>query len=152
MPVDAAGVDRDFVQVTISSQRDFSVTAVVTLTTTVAPLHRLAVNPETDGKKVYPGQVVAYSLTLTNTGNDIETFQFRLMSDWGQPGETSHVLAPGESFDLNVAIAVPVVVADGQADEAVLSITTLDGLLPPQTVTLITTVQYQRMYIPLVRN
>jgi uncharacterized membrane protein len=152
VPAGAAGVDQDSVQVTVSSQQDSSVTADLTLTTTVAPLHRLAVTPKTDGKKAYPGQAVVYSLHLANTGNDTETFTFQLTSDWDQPGETAHVLAPDEGFDLNITIVVPAVVANGQQDVAVLSITSLDGFLPPQTVTLTTTAQYRRTYIPLARN
>ncbi|MDD5368383.1 MAG: ExeM/NucH family extracellular endonuclease, partial [Anaerolineaceae bacterium] len=76
VPAGAAGLDTDAVQVIISSRQDASVTGHLLLTTTVAPLHRLAVSPTTDAKNGYPGQALVYRLRLANTGADTETFQF----------------------------------------------------------------------------
>jgi uncharacterized membrane protein len=74
IPADALHDEQDTVIVTATSQGDESLTASSTLTTTTNAVYGLTLLPEEETLSAEPGEVVDYTLTLTNTGNVSDTF------------------------------------------------------------------------------
>ena len=77
VPEDALAGESDIVLMTASSQADEAVSASITLTTLV-PSYGVTLSPKVDAKSGAPGKIIAYNLTLANTGNIIDTFQITL--------------------------------------------------------------------------
>lgn len=109
IPGGASGGATDAVNVNVKSWGDPTKQANATLTTTVNTLRGLSLSPATTGQSGNPGQMLTYTLAVTNTGNASDTFTVTLSGNaFGTTAPTSvGPLAAGASTTFNVFVTVP---------------------------------------------
>ncbi|MBK8900109.1 MAG: hypothetical protein IPM53_02910 [Anaerolineaceae bacterium] len=100
------------------------------------------------------GQIVTYTLSVTNTGKMIDTFNLGVAGNsWvTELSAPSIVLAPGSSSTFTVAVTIPSYVSSGTADIVTLTATSQGNLAINDSVTLTTQCLEQawRISLPLV--
>ncbi len=102
--------DADTANVTFTSVGDPTKNAASTLTTTAGDaVHGVSVAPATKAKFGKPGTTVTYTLTVTNTGNGIDTFNATVTGNsWPTPVPASvGPLAAGASSAVTVTTSIP---------------------------------------------
>ncbi|MFU8771723.1 MAG: hypothetical protein ACNA8H_04795 [Anaerolineales bacterium] len=141
VPMEALAGDQDMVVITAISAGDGSVTASATLTTTANAVYALMLEP--DGAALFgdPGETVEYILTLTNTGNAVDTFSMEAgESEWEvQLLETEFELQPDESAEVIVQVDVPMDALAGEQDTVVITATSSGDADATASSTLTTT-------------
>jgi uncharacterized membrane protein len=96
--------EEDTVTVSATSQGDPLQVGVSILTTTANAVYGVEMNPEVESQSGNPGQVVTYTLTVTNQGNMADTFDLSYM------GNTWEVALSTESLNLGVGESKAVLV------------------------------------------
>jgi uncharacterized membrane protein/subtilisin family serine protease len=118
VPTDAMAGDMDVATITATSQRDNMVMDDSMLTTTANAVYGAVLAPDTQDGYGDPGAMVEYTVTLTNTGNDMDTFALTYKGDWEATlPVTSTELDSGESLDFVVQVMVPTDAMAGDVDE-----------------------------------
>ncbi|MBE0411706.1 MAG: hypothetical protein IBX69_18420 [Anaerolineales bacterium] len=127
VPADAMAGDSDVVTITATSANNPELSAYSELTTTANVVYALMLEPEADALSAEPGETVEYTLTLTNTGNALDTFELEAgESEWVvHLPETSFELAAGASAEIIVHVTIPADAADGDFDVVVVTATSL---------------------------
>ncbi|MBK6326803.1 MAG: hypothetical protein IPF56_12860 [Chloroflexi bacterium] len=98
-----------------------------------------------------PGEVVTYTLTLSNTGVLSDVYDITASSVWGIAlPTTTYSLTNGTSAPVMVAVTVPMGTMEGDADTAVITATSRTDSLVNAAVLLTTTVEYNRYFFPMV--
>jgi uncharacterized repeat protein (TIGR02543 family) len=119
IPVDAAAGVVGVTSVTAVSQADSNASDTATNTTTVNPVYDLLLTPDNVGNG-NPGQVIAYSHTLTNLANTTDTFTVTASSSAGfvpvLTPATPITLAAGDSITINLTVAIPPGAISGTVD------------------------------------
>jgi uncharacterized repeat protein (TIGR02543 family) len=119
IPVDAAAGVVDVTSVTAVSQADSNATDTATNTTTVNPVYDLLLTPDNVGSG-NPGEVLAYSHTLTNLANATDTFTVTASSSAGfnpvLTPATPITLTAGDSITINLTVAIPPGTISGTVD------------------------------------
>jgi hypothetical protein len=148
IPEDALAGDYDAVIVTATSQGDENLTASSTLTTTANPVYGLTLLAEEGALSGEFGTTVEYILTLTNTGNDTDTFEVAFEgNDWDvHLPETSFDLDAGESVDVSVHVTVPTGVEEGDFDLVTVTATSTADAEKSASVELTTTAVAPEFY------
>jgi PKD repeat protein len=125
VPGGAADGEQDVAVVTATSSGDPAAQAASTLTTTAGVAYGLLVEPATAARAGSPGQVLTYTLAVTNTGNVADTVDLSLAGNvWPvqlPPGPLA--LASGAGTELPVTVTIPAGAADGEQDVAVVTAT-----------------------------
>jgi len=107
-----------------------------------------------DGNKTRlgnPGEVVTYTLTLSNTGTENDTYDIAITSVWASSlSDTSVSLNSGSSESVSVEITIPGGATDGDSDTATITATSQTDSLITATALLTTAVGSERAYLPLV--
>ncbi len=153
IPAHAAGGAQAAVQLTAQSQGDPRTppaSASVLLTTTAHAVYDLAMAAPLSEQTARPGQVVTYTLLVTNTGNAPDTIALgRTNAGWPTAFAWSSLrLAAGEGRTVEVYVTAPADAPWGTADEALIQATGAGGT---RTVTLTTSLPLLRsIYLPLI--
>lgn len=154
VPAGARADEQDVATVTIVSQGDGSISDSAALTTTALPVYRPDLGAEETTLPGFPGQVVTYTLHLTNTGNITDTFEVSFAGNlWAVTVPITGVeLAAGDSVD----VLVYVTVADGalpdEQDKVTITATSQGDAGQSAQVELTTTAVYGRVFLPVVRK
>jgi uncharacterized repeat protein (TIGR01451 family) len=118
IPAGATPGDSDIATVSVTSQLDPAASQSRTLTSTANTVYGADLTPPTDAATANPGEMVTYTLSLTNTGNTSDSFDLILSGNtWATSSPTSlGPLAPGASDSLQVVVEVPASVLGGEVD------------------------------------
>lgn len=107
-----------------------------------------------DGNKTRlgnPGEVVTYTLTLSNTGTENDTYDIEIASVWASSlSDTSVSLNSGSAESVSVEITIPGGATDGDSDTATITATSQTDPLVTATALLTTAVGSETTYLPLV--
>jgi uncharacterized repeat protein (TIGR01451 family) len=127
IPADAAGGAFDVATVRATSTGDSNASAASELTTTAENVYDVDLSAETPAKAGLPGEIVTYTLTVTNEGNVMDTFNFTAEDYvWDVDLPAPVTLAMGVSADVEVTVTIPANAAAGATD-MVTVIATSDG-------------------------
>jgi uncharacterized membrane protein len=131
VPAAAQCTDADEIVVTLTSQADGTATGSSTLTTSAGAVAGVTVTPASAALSGDPGETVAYTLRVTNTGNCADTFTVGVSGDVWATSTPASVgpLASGAGADVQVAVTVPSTAQCSDADEIVVTLTSqADGM------------------------
>jgi choice-of-anchor B domain-containing protein len=120
IPPEALAGQSDEALVTAVSHGDSSVTAATQLTTSAGAVYGLALSGET-AREGAPGQVVTYTLHLTNTGNISDTFGLNVTEAGWETAVSppSLSLAAGAAGHISLGVHIPLTATTGLTDTAV---------------------------------
>ncbi|MCZ7671199.1 MAG: hypothetical protein M5U34_30725 [Chloroflexi bacterium] len=124
----------------------------ITLTVTAVPNYGVILAPATDAMSGAPGEVVTYTLTLTNSGDVADTFSLAAStSTFATTLSTSSVaLAAGASTTVEVYVTIPAGAADGDDDMVTITATSQGDPGESAASTLTTTVEWLKLYMPVI--
>jgi uncharacterized repeat protein (TIGR01451 family) len=111
------------------------------------------VTPDYHGA-TWPGGVVEYVHSLTNTGVNTDTFRLGLASSqgWGTLDREEVLLAPGETVEITVKVNVPFDASPGLVDQTVLTASSMGDARASALVTDTTTVVEELIHVPMVEK
>ncbi len=152
VPLDVVLPDHDTVQVTATSQGDPAVSATASLTTVAGGSFGVDLEPEASAGSGRAGDVITYTLRLTNTGMTTGTIDVSVAgagAAWVTLPQDSFVLAGGEAVEVIVVVTIP---ADAAAGDYPVTVTATCVNDPLQTdeVLITTTVIQSYIYLPLI--
>jgi uncharacterized repeat protein (TIGR01451 family) len=155
IPADAMVGDTDVVQVTATSQGDPGESASADLTTGVVGDFGVDLEPEASADGGAPGDVITYTLRLTNTGTSMaDTFAITVtgvLTDWVvELPVTSVTLDPGEGVDVIVHVTIPAGAGSGASDEVTIVATSAYDVAATDEVTITTTVELAVIFLPII--
>ncbi len=127
VPTDAAAGASDTAMITATSTEDPSESASSELTTTANAVYGVELSPDTAAQSGLPGEIVTYTLTVTNTGNATDSFGFDVAGNaWGVGLPMTVTLDMGQSVDVAVTVEVPEDAAAGDYDMATVTATSVN--------------------------
>jgi hypothetical protein len=89
-----------------------------------SPDYRFALAPETAGQRADPGQVLTYTLTITNSGLNADTYDLAAQANWPTSlPATFGPLNPGQSASFDVLVTIPLSATHGESDTATITAT-----------------------------
>jgi subtilisin family serine protease len=150
VPQDALPDAMETVTVTATSQANPMMTAEAEINTYANSVFDFDLLPASAADHGTPGEVVTYTLTLTNVGNNEDTVSLTTADelwDVNLPVE-SFDLALGASFDVIVEVTIPADAVEGEM--YMITITATSGAGVVKTSELTTTVAFERIWIPLI--
>lgn len=155
IPTDTAAGAMDAAAVTALSQNVPSVNDTVALTTTVNTVYDVLLVADTDAISDEPGNVVTYTVDITNSGNVTSTFTLSAVDDNGwtsQVSASSISLDAGESGTVLVLVLVPTDAADGAINVTTLTAVSDDDSSATDSVALTTTADVPgfAVYLPVI--
>ncbi len=107
---------------------------------TTANFFDLSLTPPTAAKSGKPNQVIKYVLTLTNNGNQADSYNITFTSQWPVTAPASlGPLNPGASTQFDVSVTIPAGAAPGEFDQALITATSQGDGTRLQSSTLTTT-------------
>jgi len=125
-----------------------------TYTLTVIPVRDLALTPPTAAQSSYPGATVTYTLGLTNTGSDPDTYTLTIGSTAFTTTVTPSSVGPisaGASHTVTVTVQIPANAAHGTSDIAILTGTSQgDGNKSANSI--LTTLVGYYVYLPFIEK
>jgi uncharacterized membrane protein len=148
--------DSDVVTATVTSDSDPGVSAMANLTTIANALYGLELAPATAGITTAAGDMVNYTLTLTNTGNVSDTLTFTVAGNaWTVTLPGMVTLEAGASLPVTVMVAVPADAEAGTSDTAVVTATSANDSDASATSTLTTMIEGEieegfTLYLPVI--
>jgi hypothetical protein len=122
------------------------------------PEYGVDLDPETSNGTGTPGDVVEYTLQLTNTGNVADTFE--LSYNNVNPGwlvelpVSTFDLGVGESVDVTVYVTIPDGAGNGAVDSFTLTATSVNDSLATDDVEITTTVEIDiyNFWLPVINK
>ncbi len=144
VPAGAAGASQDTVVLTAVSDTQPARTAVLELTTT-ARSYGVQLSADSTSAADAPGTDLTYPLTVTNTGNDSDTFEFSAQSSlgWQVTLPPPLTLAAGASQEVSVRVRIPVSAPAYQAETTLLQAASQDNPAASDSLSLTTTANAQ---------
>jgi len=155
IPPGAVDQETDTVNITATSQGESSVTASAVLTTTSvsAPVYGVALSGDDSLSGPTGGQVI-YTLTISNTGNVVDTIDLLPTGNsWTTTLSTQVVtLAAGGSQEVTITVLIPPAAAPLSSDQVSIQASSRHDGSKNDTVVLTTFSidQFARIYLPIV--
>ncbi len=119
------------------------------LTTTARVIRGVEISPAMATGHGFPGQVVTYTLTVTNTGLDTDTIQIsaggQVWTTTIQPSTLN--LASGASATATVRVTIPAGAAQGLSDHVTI---TAQATGVSDSSALTTVVDWRKVYLPII--
>ncbi len=151
IPSDAIAGAYDQIVVNFTSQSDAAAATHATLVSIAKGAFSLSLTPESQSDHGLGGRWVEYILTVTNTSNTVEDFAIAVNGVWAsQSPATVGALAVGASTTFTVRIQVPAGASNGDADVAIVTVTSQSDPTQGASVTLSTFWQASSLYLPLM--
>lgn len=125
VPLGALAGDFDVAQVTFVSQDSPSTTAQVSFTSTALPVYGVQAAIAPVAQTGLPGELLTYTLWVTNTGNITDTFDTAVTADFpvsGLPFEIG-AIAPGDVVTRTLQVLLPSNALAGDSDTAQIVLT-----------------------------
>jgi uncharacterized membrane protein len=142
IPPGAVDQDTDTVNITATSQGDSSKTdsAVLTTTSVSTPVFGIALSGDNSLSGPVGGQVI-YTLTISNTGNVVDTFNLLATGNsWTTTLSYQVVtLAAGDSQVVNVKVLIPASAGDQETDTVNITATSQSDISKSDSATFATT-------------
>lgn len=99
----------------------------------------------------FPGQVITYVLTATNTGSMPDTIDLSVLATWMVDLPTSGLfLEPGEQTVFTVTVQIPASIDDGDSDTAIIHAVSRNDPETVDTAVLTTTAYLHKLYLPIL--
>ena len=136
-----------------SNDPDMSLVTLPLTMTVLDMVYSVEMSPITATLSGMPGDVVTYTLTVTNTGNTADTFDLAVTGNtWTTTVYSSVGLLPGESMDVPVMVDIPADAADMDTDIVTVTVTSVsDGAATASSVLTTTAViPTQYIYLPIL--
>jgi uncharacterized membrane protein len=155
IPPGAADQETDTVNITATSQGESIKTASAALTTTSvsAPVYGVALSGD-DSMSGLAGEQVIYTLTISNTGNVVDTIDLLPTGNsWTTMLSTQIVtLAAGDSQPVTITVLIPPAAATSASDQVSIQASSRHDSSKNDTVVLTTFSidQFARIYLPIV--
>ncbi len=152
VPADVVLPDHDTVQVTATSQGDPGVSASTSLTTNAGGSFGVDLEPEASMGSGRPGDVITYTLRLTNTGITTDTIEVSVAgagAAWVTLPQASFVLGAGQAVDVLVVVTITAGATPGDYPVTVTATSHTDPL-QTDDVLITTTVIQSNIYLPLI--
>ena len=137
----------EIIAASISNPAEFDIT---TITTRVMGYH-VDINPDPPEPQAgHPGDVLTYTLMVTNLGDFIDNYTVTISTTWGAVTPISvGPLLPGEETEMLVVVEIPQDALHGDWDVATLTLTSQSDPRVSKAVTLTSTAFWNRMLIPM---
>ncbi|MBK8899865.1 MAG: hypothetical protein IPM53_01655 [Anaerolineaceae bacterium] len=98
-----------------------------------------------------PGDVVIYTLTLSNTGTENDTYDITISSGWASSlSDTAVPVNSGNSASVSVEITIPGGATNGDSDTATITATSQTDAMVTASALLTTTVGSEITYLPII--
>jgi len=151
IPTEALPGEQDSVEVTFTSQGDPEVSATATLTTRNY-WYGLSVTPESAEQNGLPGEILSYTITVTNTGEAGDMFSIVVDGNlWDTSAPATTIWLESDlSEEIQVVVTIPLDALSGAVDIAVLTFTSQHDPASTATVTLTSRMPYLFTYLPQV--
>jgi uncharacterized membrane protein len=157
IPANATNGASDVGTIVATSQGDSTKTASMTITTTasVGAIHGVNATASPQAQSAAPGTVVNYTLTVTNTGNTVDSFTVVLSGNgWTTTRTPTSIsnLAAGQSTTVTVQVTIPANAAANATDTVTVKVTSQADATKSSTVSLTTTASRAlfKIYMPFI--
>jgi hypothetical protein len=154
VPLTAGIGDINLSEVILTSQGDPTQVDLASLTTTVIPGFGVSLEPAILSGAGYPGDIITYTLHLTNTGDLTDTFEISFAGNLWQVTVpvTSVELAAGQSVEVFVYVTVADTALPGEQDVVTITATSQGDPAQFAQAELTTRAAYVRVFLPVIRK
>jgi minor extracellular serine protease Vpr len=156
IPGAALGGASSTVEITISSLAgDETATDTASLTVRANSIYGVSLTPSAASQSEYAGKTVSYDLTVGNTGNIADTYDIVISNHQWETSAVPQVLGPllsGGQATFTVTVDVPTLAAPSSSDIATITVKSQNNPPTQASITLTTSVNQARLYLPFANK
>ena len=150
IPIEAMWGDLGITDITATSMSNPAATDTTTITTRVLG-YQVEVNPlSPDSLAGYPGEVLTYTLLVSNIGDYTDSYTVTISATWGTATPISvGPILPGKATEMVVTVEIPQEALHGDWDVATITLTSQADPRISKSIELTSSVPWHRVLIPL---